>query len=714
MDAFKVLARSTSLQKAAPKARASAEQNIPSAGIPIHPQINSFRGSGTSFDKEHRGTKRKRRKAQTPDEDERTIPSSPPKASYGNLKQHSNRDVTSVTHSYGSIFDRKSEEDCRKILKSHKLKVTALSPISNGRKPGSSGEKSNKSTGSNSAPASKGPVQIVPQPLEAFKDLRKRHGISRRLAENLDGQGYYTPTEVQVASIPLLLGSDDDRGLSQVRSKDRDHKLEVDLLTMAPTGSGKTLAYLIPLIQGLMNMRWALGEEKGGQGKQEGVKAIILAPTHELADQIVNEARKLMAGLALKVAGMQKGSRILQVDGPSLNQESETTSIIKADLLVSTPLMLLHAIEPKSESMSAELPSITNLVLDEADVLLDPLFKEQTIAIWNACTSTSLQVSLWSATIGSSIESLAQDTINKRRAALGLQEDHHHVIRLVAGLKDSALPTVSHRLVYTASEQGKLLAIRQIIHPSTADTSDNALRLRPPFLIFTQTISRAIALHSELRYDIPPEAGGSSRIAVLHADLSDSARSNIMAGFRKGEVWVLITTDLLSRGIDFRGMNGVVNYDIPNTSAAYVHRAGRTGRAGWEGGISITLYTKEDIPYVKNVANVIAVSQKAHGKAPGTGDTSIPKWLLDALPTLSKKTKQELRKKGVEARRDFHRGKEKSKEARRTRISTKSGFDRKLGNRRKGSIRRSSSMLDKERNMQDTDDEGDEWNGIED
>ncbi|KAK3066208.1 hypothetical protein LTS18_001907, partial [Coniosporium uncinatum] len=224
-----------------------------------------------------------------------------------------------------------------------------------------------------------------------------------------------------------------------------------------------------------------------------------------------------------------------------------------------------------------------------------------------------------------------------------------------------------------------------------SESTAKSLTLRPPFLVFTQTIPRALALHAELRYDIPPEAGGSARIGVLHAEMSDSARDAVMKGFRKGEVWVLITTDLLARGVDFRGLNGVVNYDVPNSGAAYVHRVGRTGRAGREGGVAVTLYTKEDVPFVKHVANVIAASERqrrrddaiksgrpgAEGsEEQGEGAGGIQQWLLDALPTPSKRDKQDLKRHGNESRR-------KGKESVKTRISTKSGFERRVENNRK-------------------------------
>ena len=138
----------------------------------------------------------------------------------------------------------------------------------------------------------------------------------------------------------------------------------------------------------------------------------------------------------------------------------------------------------------------------------------------------------------------------------------------------------------------------------------------------------------------------------------------------------------------------MVNYDIPTTGASYVHRVGRTGRQGREGGVAVTLYTKEDIPYVKNIANVIAASERAKkelsattrgdGHAPEEqGESGVQRWLLDALPRVSKKTRRELKKRGVESRRV---GADKRDVAlkRKGRISTKSGFERRLEDRRRG------------------------------
>ncbi|MCJ1281086.1 RNA-dependent ATPase rok1 [Xylographa opegraphella] len=725
MDILKLLSRSTNLQKNLSH-RNSQNPNTPSAGPATQPQV--FIGNEESeVQSNTRNSKngKKRKRGVSIQVQKQTPVHAETLNFFREPGKESDRQPSTLT-STPSINDtdqdyrqnelgalKLSHEECRRIFKSHKIKVTLLKKCENGAFNGKKHKKARSSVATTEKPLM---IPVYPQPLRSFAELRSHYGVSKRLAENLDSQGYRTPTEVQLGSLPLLLGTNEDRGLPKSMDDHKDVKDVVDLLTVAPTGSGKTLAFLIPVLCGLLKDRRKDEQDRLGSSVHCHISAIIIAPTHELANQIVNEGKKLAGGTGLKIAGMRKGMQLnFEFSSRDENNKDPETheNVVKADVLVTTPLVLLHALPAMPNSKARVLHSIRYLVLDEADVLLDPLFRAQTLEIWRNCTNEKLQTSLWSATIDSSIESLAQSFISERRGELVQSNSVHYLLRLVIGLKDSALPTISHRLIYAGTEQGKLLAIRQLLHPATSDISEASKALRPPFLVFTQTIPRAVALHSELLYDIPPEAGGSARIAVLHSDLSDNARSNIMAEFRKGEIWVLITTDLLSRGIDFRGINGVVSYDIPNTGAAYIHRAGRTGRAGREGGIAVTLYTKEDIPYVKNVANVIATSQKIKGKSEDSEDSGIQKWLLDALPDVSKKSKQQLKRGGVEARRTVRADDGGSKEARKMRISTKSGFDRRLANNRKGAVIGARQRTLSEKMQHAGDGSDDEWGGIE-
>lgn len=748
MDMFRLLARSTKLKKSTLVYGTKLNQQIPSAGDPrkldvdIHDVVDTEEKQSSSIN----GKKRKRYEnskygehfvSQNSDSlDGKTVE---PASSSRSLRNDNdaNRDSNRELHEYSedAINDQSwlKAEDLRRLLKQHKLKIVSLN-IDVDTDDRSTKRRKKYPSSSSTLSGKKLNTSLLPHLLTSFKELSTKYGISRRLAANLDSQGYNEPTEVQMGSLPVLLGSDDERGLYQIEaSKEANKKWyrrsDIDLITIAPTGSGKTLAFLISTIHGILEDQKTENDnlEKG----DHQVKALIVAPTHELADQIVNEGRKIAAKTGIKISRLRKGMMLhpeLRTSNEASHREFDELSendlsvdklklrgqsLIKADVLVSTPLTLLHAISKPSTTTPIPLPRVRYLVLDEADILLDPLFLNQTLGIWSACNNPALQTSLWSATIGSSIESVAKSFILNRRRNLKISNDRRHlIVRLVVGLKDSAVPNISHRLVYTASEQGKLLALRQLLHPSTA-SAEQSSSIQPPLLIFTQTIPRAIALHSELLYDISPEAGGSSRIAVLHADLSDRARSAIMKGFRKGEIWILITTDLLSRGIDFRGMNGVINYDIPSASASYVHRVGRTGRQGRDGGIAVTFYTKEDIPYVKNIANVIAISERAsdnHQVHQGN-KPRLERWLLDALPAVSKKTKKELKRKGVESRRATVSG--DGTQRAKMRISTKSGYERRMENKRRGAVegnRRRAAMREEEIDRSS----GEEWGGIDD
>ncbi|KAK5945578.1 RNA-dependent ATPase rok1 [Knufia obscura] len=596
-----------------------------------------------------------------------------------------------------------SQDEVRQIQKQHKIKITDLRAL-------------HKEDEQESRKAQKEASRLYPQPLQKFSALRNVN-VNNALLSNIAEQGYKEPTEVQLATIPMLMPDDGT---------------EPDLLTVAPTGSGKTLAFMIPLINKISKAH----QQEVENASHRQVSAIIIAPTKELVTQIVNEGRKLAARTGVSITAFKKGMRLHEdistaehEDSASEPEDTIKTPLVKSDILVSTPLSLLNAITPSNSNSPLPLPNITNLILDEADVLLDPLFRTQTLALWSACTNTHLRTSLWSATIGSNIEELTTSTITTRQTTLKIKSKNRSpLLRCIIGLKDTSLPNITHKLIYASTEAGKLAGLRQLIRPppsnigSTSKSKPEAPILRPPFLIFTQTIPRATALHNELKYDIPASSSSDvPRIALLHSSLSSTVRAKIMQQFRLGQIWILITTDLLSRGIDFRGVNGVVNYDIPTTSASYVHRAGRTGRAGREGGVCVTFYTRDDVMYLRPIANIISKSQKLHGATDTNGgaetnsDNGIPPWLLDALPSLTKNTKKELRERGVDVRRAVKESDDKKERRRKGRnaIGTKTGYEKKLENRRRGMVE--GSRRRKEREVQDQDQDGggeDEFGGF--
>ncbi|KAF5237600.1 hypothetical protein FAUST_5943 [Fusarium austroamericanum] len=693
MDILKLLSRGTKKTQKGSQNAFNPQQKLPSAGTSTNPQL---------YHDQVRGHKRKRTKNESEPEAKVDLPEvdffapKPEPVAEAPVEVDEPVQAPKPTRSSRLL----SEDECRQLLRSHRLKITLLSKTEDQSKV----KKSKKKKKAAVEVKKDSKKQLFPQPLDSFGELRNAYGLSDKVADNLVFQGYRVPTEVQMGSLPLLVHP-------QAALKDEDG-LDggVDFLAIAPTGSGKTISFLIPAINNILRRR---SEENIGNIHE--LEAVIVAPTRELVHQIVSEGQKLCKGTGLKVVSMKKHTHLSadQVDMAEDSSEDEEDKesesedddkkpsddkpkqITTPDILVTTPFLLFKFLTSGPLSTQKVLPTVRDLILDEADVLLDPLFRDATMADWTACTNTNLRVSFWSATMGSNIESMVTEKLTSRAQSLDITPKPF--VRLVVGLKDTAVPNIAHKLIYTASEQGKLLALRQLLHPTASD--DSGPPLRPPFLVFTQTIDRATALHEELQYDIPLEAGGAARIAALHSGLTDSARSSIMRKFRAGDIWILITTDVLARGVDFAGVNGVVNYDVPGSSAGYVHRAGRTGRAGREGGIAVTFYTKEDIPFVKMVANVIAVSEKQAGK---TGDEAgVQKWLLDALPNVRKADRKKLKERGNEARRSGVKSK----------ISSKSGYERRRENNRLGAIEGS-----KKRKLQANDDSGDdgEWGGIDD
>ncbi|KAK3693484.1 P-loop containing nucleoside triphosphate hydrolase protein [Podospora appendiculata] len=738
MDILKVLSRGIKKSQKSTTATGGGAQ-LPSAGTRANPQLYHDDVGSTH------GKKRKRRRGPQgddvaegeDDEDASDVDYFAPKPAPGIENK------TPVVETQPEAPKKKAklldEDECRQIFRSHRLKLTVLSgrQVTEAPKPAKKAKKS-KDKEEEKASAKDEKRQFYPQPLNLFGELKHVYGVSPQLSENLIRQGFRAPTEIQMGCLPLLLRP--EMALKKAKNvEDINVDKGIDFLGVAPTGSGKTISFLIPAIDSILRRR----SEEGADPEEHIVSAVVVAPTRELASQIVNEGRKLAIGTGVRVVLMKKTLRLAaedvkedaKTDGDVLDEEEDSEDevaeaaepsgdegsdaehagkedaaagpkpLAKVDILVTTPKILLNFLLESKSGVKKVLPNVKFLIFDEADVLLDSIMRKQTLAIWRACSNPDLRLTCWSATMGSNIEALVVKHVEKRAA-------YHKVtpkplVRLVVGLKDTAVPNITHKLIYTATEPGKLLALRQLLHPvSSADTGPP---LRPPFLVFTQTIERAQALHDELKYDIPLEAGGSTRIAVLHSSLPDKQRTQIMMRFRQGEVWVLITTDVLSRGVDFVGVNGIVNYDVPNSAAAYVHRSGRTGRAGRTGGVAVTFYTKDDIPFVKSIANVIALSEKQAGK--GAGDTTVQKWLLDALPNVKKEDRKKLKVRGVESRRTGGKAA----------ISTKSTWEKKRDNNRVAAIDASkrrkkmeTSGSKEEGGGRGGGEDGGEWGGLDD
>ncbi|KAI9026269.1 P-loop containing nucleoside triphosphate hydrolase protein [Hyaloraphidium curvatum] len=381
-----------------------------------------------------------------------------------------------------------------------------------------------------------------------------------------------------------------------------------EIIACAPTGSGKTLAFLLPILHDLR------GPTK------EGFRAVIISPTRELAQQTYRHLQNLSKGKPFRVCLL---TQIANLENPKV-----TAQFGHFDILIATPLRLVHAL--KHDSL--KLDKVRHLVLDEADQLLDLGFLDQIDEIFAACTNPKVVRSLYSATIPSSVEELATSIMKDP-------------IRVVIGHKNAATETIEQKLLFVGSEEGKLLEIRRMIKEG----------FKPPVLVFVQSIDRAKELFHELVFE-------GINVDVMHSERTKAQRDAIVQSFRTGALWVLICTELMARGIDFKGVNLVVNYDFPQTVQSYIHRIGRTGRAG-RSGRAVTFFTKEDAPYLKSIVNVMRES-----------GCEVPEWML-RLEKPSKLLKRLLKKRAPA----------------RARIDTRPGFDRRKAGHKKQVISQSKS-----------------------
>lgn len=371
----------------------------------------------------------------------------------------------------------------------------------------------------------------APLPIGSFNDLEKRFELLPRLCNV-----FSTPTAIQTEAIPIMLR-------------------EMDLIACAPTGTGKTLAFSIPLVQMLK------------KHDTSGLRCLIISPTKELAKQIYEQVTKIKGDLNICMLSKSVMARL----------RGDEASKPKYDLMISTPKRLLDMLE------YIDLSKVQYLVFDEADKLFEQQargasFAEQSDEILSACTNPKLRKAMFSATIPSGVEEMANSIMTDP-------------IRVLVGLKEGASSDVEQRLIFTGNEEGKLMAVRQMISGG---------EFVPPVIIFVQSIHRAKALFHELIYD-------KVNVDVIHGERTQAQRERVIDRFKQGQVWVLICTDVLSRGIDFHGVNLVINYDVPQSSQSYIHRIGRTGRAGRKGK-AVTFFSKVDNESVKHVVNVMKQS----------------------------------------------------------------------------------------------------------
>ncbi|HAF30668.1 MAG TPA: ATP-dependent helicase [Bacteroidales bacterium] len=340
-----------------------------------------------------------------------------------------------------------------------------------------------------------------------FEEYRIAEGIKTSISK----LGFKKPTDIQFKAIPPILKGE-------------------DVLAIAQTGTGKTAAFVIPIIHIL--------HERKISGRPDGVKCLVMAPTHELALQIDS---------VFKTLGKHTRITSFCIHG-GVDQEPQIKKLNEGvDVLIATPGRMFDLVSQGA----LNLKRVEILVLDEADHMLDLGFIKDINDLMRHLPKKR-QTLFFSATINEKIKNLAYSLVT-------------NAIRIQISPKDPVAKNIEHAVAYVEMDD-KRFFLEYLIK----DHPDKKI------LVFVRTKVRAERVRSALeRVDIESD--------TIHSDKLQAEREKTMQSFRKGELKILIATDVSARGIDIPDVEYVVNYDLPDTSEQYVHRVGRTGRANQKG-----------------------------------------------------------------------------------------------------------------------------------
>ncbi|MEQ8770523.1 MAG: DEAD/DEAH box helicase [Phycisphaerales bacterium] len=365
--------------------------------------------------------------------------------------------------------------------------------------------------------------------------------LSARMLETLTAQGYETPTPIQAKSIPPILEGR-------------------DLLGCAQTGTGKTAAFGLPLLEHLVATA-----RHGGEPRQ--ARALILAPTRELAGQIEDNLRTYGRGTGLRAAlvfgGVKQHRQVRQLQAG-------------VDVIIATPGRLLDLMEQGH----IDLSSVEVFVLDEADRMLDMGFIDPIRKIARELPKER-QTLLFSATMPPKIRQLAETM---------LRDPVSVSVTPVA----SAAPLIDQRLYHVPGEHKTTLLTHLLQDAAIIRT-----------VVFTKTKHGAEKLAKKLSRD------GISAGAI-HGNKTQSQRQRALDAFKNGKSRVLVATDVAARGLDVDGISHVFNFNLPNEPEAYVHRIGRTGRAGAEGQ-AISFCSRDERGHLRAIERLTGETIKTSG-----------------------------------------------------------------------------------------------------
>ncbi|HVF40084.1 MAG TPA: DEAD/DEAH box helicase [Gemmatimonadaceae bacterium] len=324
-----------------------------------------------------------------------------------------------------------------------------------------------------------------------------------------------------------------------------------DLLGQAATGTGKTAAFALPIIE-------QISTDADRNATRPRVSALILVPTRELAMQVAE---------AIHRYGRKFNARVLPIYGGQSIHQQLTVLKRGVDVVVATPGRALDHIRRKT----LDLSHVRTVVLDEADEMLDMGFAEDLEAILQS-TPAERQTALFSATIAPRIKAIAKRHL---REPVQVKIDTEKV-------ESGQLPRV-RQVAFMVQRQQKAAALGRILDIETPASAIVFCRTRTEVDELTETLN-----------------GRGYRAEAIHGGLSQEQRDRVMRRFREGGVELLVATDVAARGLDIRHLSHVFNFDVPASPDAYVHRIGRTGRAGAE-GVAITLAEPRESRMLRNI-----------------------------------------------------------------------------------------------------------------
>ncbi|HTP73090.1 MAG TPA: DEAD/DEAH box helicase [Burkholderiaceae bacterium] len=359
--------------------------------------------------------------------------------------------------------------------------------------------------------------------------------LDAKLLRAVADQGYETMTPIQAKAIPIVLAGRDVMGAAQ-------------------TGTGKTAAFSIPLLQKMLRH-----ENASMSPARHPVRALVLAPTRELADQVAASVKTYAKHTLLRSTVVFGGIDIKP-------QAAELKTGV--EVLIATPGRLLDHIE----SRNCSLNQVEYVVLDEADRMLDIGFLPDLQRILSYLPKQR-QTLLFSATFSPEIRRLAQSY---------LQDP----VTVEVAQRNATASTVEQHF-YSVADDDKRRAVRQIVRQRELSQA----------LVFVNSKLGAARLARAFERD-------GLNTTALHGDKSQDERLKALDAFKRGDVHLLVATDVAARGLDIVDLPAVFNYDVPFNAEDYVHRIGRTGRAG-QSGLSVTLVTRDDTRMVGDIERLI-------------------------------------------------------------------------------------------------------------